>query len=109
MSLNLRSVKLRGCVVSENGFTVRVADNFHYGDEKETYTLGKFATLEEALNQCKSIVDDYLSLNYRDGMSAGELFDQYKMFGEDPYIVEESLFSAWDYAKARIKELADES
>jgi hypothetical protein len=88
-------------------YTVRVADNFHYMDEEESYTLGKFSSLDEAVTRYRQIVDDFLSLNHREGMTAKELFDQYKMFGEDPYVVEGAEFSAWKYAEKRCNEIAN--
>ena len=85
------------------GYTVFVDDNFHYMDEDERYTLGVFATVEEAIAACRSIVDR--CLNHEPGMTAEAMFKKYAMFGEDPFIpgVE---FSAWTYAKERCAELA---
>ena len=37
-------------------FTIKVADNFHYMDDSETYTLGTFPSLEEAVQRSKEIV-----------------------------------------------------
>jgi hypothetical protein len=86
-------------------YKVRVADNFHYMDEDESYDAGSFNTIEEAINKCIDIVDQFLTSNYREGMSNKQLFDQYKSFGDDPYIVGDSSFSAWEYAKKRCKEI----
>jgi hypothetical protein len=44
-------------------------------------------------------------------MSAGELEQLYKMFGEDPWIAggaPDVKFSAWTYASARVREICGE-
>lgn len=86
-------------------FVVRVADNFHYMDEDETYTLGEFPTWAEAVTAARRVVDRWLEEQHRPGMDVEALFAQYTAFGEDPYIVPvpdgEAGFSAWDYAKQR--------
>ena len=85
-------------------FTIRVADNFHYMDEDETYTAGEFATWEEALVAARERVDRSLAEAYTPGMTADALFGQYTSFGDDPYIVPTPAgekFSAWDYARQR--------
>jgi hypothetical protein len=53
-------------------------------------------------------VDEFLSTC---DVSAGanEMYKQYTMFGEDPWISSDDpdcKFSAWDYAKERCRELA---
>ncbi len=86
-------------------FVVRVADNFHYMDEDETYTHGQFETWPEAVAAAKEIVDRCLAEYHQPGMTADALFSQYTSFGKDPYISPvpdgEARFSAWDYAKQR--------
>ena len=52
----------------------------------------------------KTIVDG--CLGYKPGMTAEALFKSYSMFGEDPFVVPDVGFSAWDYAKRRCAELA---
>ena len=46
-----------------NSYQVFVDDNYHYMDEDERYKHGDFATFEEALTACKTIVDEYLQEN----------------------------------------------
>jgi hypothetical protein len=96
-------------VAFEVPFTVIVADNFHYMDESESYRLGEFATLDEALDASRRIVDEYLASAYAPGMTAAALYHGYVSFGEDPYIlspgVEGVLFSAWAYARERCEVL----
>ncbi len=90
---------------------VFVDDNFHYMDESERYALGEYATLEEAIEVCKKIVDEYLMSALKPGMTAQELNFSYTSFGEDPFIIANPLahsgvlFSAWDYARQRSKDL----
>jgi hypothetical protein len=77
-------------------------------DERERYTLGEYATWEEAVAAAKKVVDDYLNSSSEWGE---DLYGSYVSFGEDPFIVgvppegQES-FSAWSYAKWRCDVLA---
>jgi len=87
-------------------YTVMVADNFHYMDEDERWEYGTFATPEEALAACRKLVDEWLALNHKPGMTAAELYSQYMSFGDDPFIIapneaQGAAFSAWDYARER--------
>jgi hypothetical protein len=87
-------------------YEVFVDDNFHFMNEVERYKRGDFQTLEEAVRKCQIIVDDFLTDQYKPGMSADQLFNQYTCFGEDPFISgQKSDFSAWDYARQRCNEL----
>jgi len=93
-------------------FKVIVADNFHHMDEDESYELGAFDSLANALGASRLIVDKFLASSYRPGMSSAELFDKYASYGEDPYIVPAPApgkihFSAWDYARARCDVLCE--
>lgn len=93
-------------------YKVIVADNFHYGDESESYELGTFATLELAIDASKRIVDEYLASAHKPGMSASDLYRSYTGFGEDPYIIAADtggvLFSAWKYAREQCDVLCHE-
>jgi len=94
------------------GYTVRVADNFHYMDESETYTLGVFQSLDEAIAQCRCVVERSLREQLKPGMTAEGLYQQYVGFGEDPFVLEEqgpSRFSAWDYARERCDSMTSPS
>jgi hypothetical protein len=87
-------------------YVVFVDDNYHHVKEEERYKSGDYETLEEAVVRCKIIVDQFLEREHRSGMSSNELYDQYRMFGEDPFIRGPNAeFSAWDYAKRRCNEL----
>jgi hypothetical protein len=91
-------------------FVVTVADNFHYMDEGAYWTLGAFATADEAIAAAKALVDAFLTDKHQPGATAEELFANYTSFGDDPFIVAKDAprveFSAWTYAKARCAELA---
>jgi hypothetical protein len=88
-------------------YQVFVDENFHYMDEDERYCLGEFESLDAAVAKCREIVDAFLAANYKAGMTADQLYQQYTGFGEDPFIRggDEAGFSAWDYAKARCEEI----
>jgi len=88
-------------------YEVLVDDNFHFMDESERYSYGKYDSWEAAIAAAKAIVDDFL-LPADPALTAEELFDNYTMFGEDPFIIPNGpygIFSAWDYAEQRCKEI----
>lgn len=95
----------------EQLFEVFVDDNFHYMDESERYRLGAFPTCETAIEACRRIVDECLTWAYRPGMSLGELWQTYSMFGEDPFVMPPAgvacTFSAWEYARERCREMCE--
>lgn len=84
-------------------YVVKVDDNYDY--MSGSYTNGDYPTLDEAVEACKTIVDRSLDNAYEPGMSAAALYQQYTMFGDDPFILGDESgrkpFSAWDYAKER--------
>ena len=90
-------------------YTVRVADNFDYMDKSREYKDGEYDTWEEAVAECKEIVDICLLQDLKGGVSDKKtLLTTYKMYGDDPYIVggeKDEYFSAWDYAEQRCEEL----
>ena len=93
------------------GYTVLIDDNFHYQDESERVQHGVFATADEAVAACRSIVDEFLDGAFEPGMSAESLYGLYTLFGEDPFIKAADpndtpvTFSAWDYARQRCEEM----
>jgi len=90
-------------------YTVVVDDNFHYMDQDERWTLGEFPSYEKAVEACKKLIDEFLEDSLKDNPTAEGLYAQYKMFGDDPYVVgtvEGERFSAWDYAKERCVAIA---
>jgi hypothetical protein len=95
----------------ENFYQVFVDDNYHYMDEDERYKLGDFSTFEEAVAACKAIVDEFLQQNYKEDMTADDLYENYTDFGEDPFIVGKPVpfrFLAWNYAKERAQQICVE-
>jgi len=77
-------------------------------DESHRYKLGEYKTLENAIEACKEIVDEFLHENYEPGMTSSELLSQYALYGEDPFIIgpdEKVPFSARDYASERVEEI----
>jgi len=68
-------------------YKVLVSDNYHYGDPDDRYEHGAFDTLDAAAAACRAIVESSLSELHAPGMSAGELYHRYQLFGADPFIV----------------------
>ena len=90
-------------------YRVLVDDNYHYMDETERYELGVYPTLTAAIQAAQAIVDEFLLSALKPGLTAGELYDQYTFFGEDPFVAppegQPGAFSAWDYARQRCEAL----
>jgi hypothetical protein len=85
-------------------YKVLVDDNFHHTDESARGVYGSFVTAEEALDACKRMIDQELEEWHRSGVACEKLYETYRMFGHDPFVVADEgsvAFSAWDYAKAR--------
>jgi len=90
-------------------YEVYVDDNFHHGDESERYKLGEFSTREEAIAACKKTVNEYFERIEKGQYRFQELWEGYKLYGEDPFIMNDpnnERFSAWEYAKQRCLEYA---
>jgi hypothetical protein len=84
-------------------YRVMVDENF---DPDERWTLGIFATAEDALSACRRMVDEDLEQIHKPGMAVAELIERYRTFGDDPFIVPIDgspavKFSAWSYAEQR--------
>lgn len=91
------------------GFSIYVADNYHYMDESETYVKDGYATWDAALDEARRIVIESVREVYEPGMTADVLYERYVMFGEDPAIVPMPTgkhFSAWDFARERCEAMA---
>lgn len=71
--------------------------------------------LEEALTECRRLVENWLQERCSPSISAQALYDGYMMYGDDPFIVvvdgtdESAKFSAWDYAKERSREICGDN
>ncbi len=91
----------------EQFYTVFVDDNFHYQDEEERWVAGKFSSYEEAVAECKRLVELSLQegLSQKGPITADELYKYYTSFGDDPFVspvpTNDSRFSAWSYAEER--------
>ena len=79
-------------------FKVYVDDNFHFMDEDERYCAGDFATPDEALAKCRSILDADLEHLYEDGMSVEDLVSRWSSFGKSPFAIGLD-FSSIDYVR----------
>lgn len=92
-------------------YHIIVRDNFHYQNPEEEYAIMGFTTETEALAKCQKIVEQDLRDHAKPGRSVKEIFNQYQMFGEDPYIVSPEgmppvKFSAWNYAEEEAHKFA---
>jgi len=82
-------------------FRVLIDENAHTNSSRDgRYFHGEYKTHEEAVSECKKVVDEFLVGAYKVGMSSFELLSTYKLYGEDPFI-EGGSFSAWTYAEKR--------
>jgi len=84
----------------------RVVCDDNFDTEAETLFVFSFTTIADAIRCAQDIVDEFLADEYKSGIAAETLYDQYMSFGDDPWIkvpggVAPVPFSAWDYAKQR--------
>ena len=95
-------------------YQIFIDDNFHYMDETERIKGNSYDTYEEAVEEAKKIVDLSLRevrLQSKDPNDPDELYDRYKDFGDDPFVMlddPDRHFSAWDFAKERCKTIVKE-
>ncbi len=96
-------------------YRIMIDDNFHYMEEDEHIDGPDYESCEEAIDECKRIVDKSLRwerLQSKDPNDADELYDRYTDFGDDPFVRSddrECSFSAWNYAKQRCKNIVKEN
>lgn len=93
-------------------YKVFVDDGYDYMDESKRYALDVYETYEEAVGAAKELVWENLCSMHRRGMTAEELFEAYRGFGEDPFVVAIPpaelvlpVFSARGYALEQCQEL----
>jgi hypothetical protein len=89
-------------------YEVYIDDNFHYMEDDERSLDAAFGDCPSAIARCKQIVESSLQAQYQSGMSAEELFERYKSFGDDPSIKSpdrDCTFSAWTFAELRSAEI----
>jgi hypothetical protein len=92
-------------------YRVFVDQNSHDLYEHHRTEVGSFETAEEALAACQQIVDDFLARTFQTGMRAKALYEAYKAFGKDPFIVStdpKAKFSAWEYVEGRCMTICGE-
>ena len=79
--------------------TVYIDDNYHFSDDDECYAAGVFDTLNEAIAYCEKRVREELvhNLSQKPEQTAKELYAEWSMFGEDPWISAGG-FSAREFA-----------
>ncbi len=86
-----------------------------YHEDDFPIKMGSFSTWDEALSECKRMVDDQLHRWYQPGMSADKLYTLYAIGGEDPAISAlngnktDKSFSGWHYARERSMAIAGDS
>ncbi len=88
-------------------FYVEAYRKLHHGEQALRH-IGTFETLEGAISASQSAVDEVLMREHEQGMSAAELFERFKQFGETPCIFRDDDktlsglgFNALAYAKER--------
>ena len=89
-------------------YTVFVAENSAYMEERMPGGIGDYATWDEAVAAARRVVERSLRELFAPPMDAEHLFRLYTTFGDDAYIVpagETRAFSAWDYARQRCQEI----
>lgn len=87
-----------------------VDKNSHFMDEESRWIAGEFDSADAAVAKAMAMVDDDLQCFAKPGMTAAALFECYKMFGDDPFVIPLNRaaaveFSAWDYAERRCAEI----
>ena len=84
-------------------FHLKIYDNAHYMVESAAYNHGQYETYQDAVVAAKTIVRKYFIENSKSKLTAGDLLEQYHLYGEDPVVLpkipgEHPAFSAWTYA-----------
>ena len=91
-------------------YHLRIYDNYHYMDESEAYNKGHYDTYKEAEQAARRVVEESLRGMMEPGAGEQKLLSKYKMFGDDPVIVDKESgqvgdFSAWTYANEAAKRI----
>lgn len=90
----------------EAKFVVLVDSNFHFMNEDERYEAGSFSTVEEAFAKCRRIVDEELEHFLKFGTPPDDLYEQWTIFGDDPF-VQGAGFNAREYAEKQCELLVE--
>ena len=91
-------------------YRVLLADNFHFGEEGVEH--GEYASHDEAVAECRRILDEELAWYRRPGMTAADLYEGWIGFGSDPFVSPDdgkARFSAREYAWKRCQEICSDS
>ena len=97
--------------MTEPHFSLKVFDNFQYG---ESYLHGKYGSYEEALRAAEMIVEEFIESNHKPGMSAAELAASFALYGEEAVVLDvttnrmDNRFSARKYAALYSQRYCDE-
>ncbi len=94
----------------KSGYKIYLEEDYWFQDDPELLSAGKviYETYEEALRECKRMIDDFLIRNYKPGMTVDELYNLYLQFSDEPYIIprgENNQFSHSKYAKEQCVEI----
>ena len=80
--------------------------------ENQLRRIGEYETLEEAVAASKRAIDEFLLREHKKGMTAEQVYAQYRGFGEVPCIFRDDGqtmsipgFNHWQYARARCDEI----
>jgi hypothetical protein len=68
-------------------YTVMTEPNDPTYDDNPTWDVEVYATADEAIFACKTIIDEFLDVHVEKCTTAQELYDMYVKLGADPYIV----------------------
>jgi len=92
-------------------YRLLVDSNAHYMDESYRRSAGEYDKLDDAVATAKRIVDKSLVEFASRGRTAGELYEYYCLWGDDPFIVGDGKidFSAREYARERCRDFAGAS
>jgi hypothetical protein len=90
-------------------YEVWISDNF---GEDGSLLRGTYPSAERALAQAQKLIELSLRDLVKPGMSADDLFQQYKTFGDDAWVIAKGDlpavdFRGWDYARERCEQLAN--
>lgn len=91
-------------------FHLRIYDNYHHWDETEAYNHGEYDNYNEALNEAKSIVYNWLREEWLEGKTPAVILASFALYGESPVILpnehgKNNSFSASTYAHSIAEEL----
>ena len=89
-------------------YKVVIDDNFNYARDAERQDYAQCYTLSSAVAECQRVITEDLKelLENEPDLTPDELFENWAMFGEEPWIVGDSTFSAHEFARRKANSLA---